>query len=194
MLEWPNIDFNLLKKINPDTLGWIHMEGTEVNYPVVRKRGDGYYLNHNFSGEESPHGCIFADTDGEFPGKRSMLSGHNMRDGSMFVNILFYYYEEGYYEKHPFIDLKTPDADYEIKVWGCIHFPYEYDFMLHIPKEKEAFCRWKEAIRNLCPFDPGFDLNYEDPIMVLRTCRSTYPVPDGTLMVVGTVIPVKRTI
>lgn len=192
MIEWPNIDFELLKRINPDTLGWIHIEGTQVNYPVVQGKGDGYYLRHNFSGEESPHGCIFAETDGEFPGKRSILTGHNMKDGSMFVNILFYYHEEGYYEKHPFIDLKTPDADYEIRVWGCIHFPYEYDFMCSVPKEKEAFCRWKEAIRNFSPFDSGFDLNYEDSIVVLRTCRSTVPAPDGTLIVVGTVIPVRE--
>ena len=189
MIEWPNIDFGLLKRINPDTLGWIHIEGTQVNYPVVQGNGDGYYLNHNFSREESPHGCIHVDTAGEFPGKRSVLSGHNMKDGSMFVNLLFYYHEEGYYEKHPFIDLKTPDADYVIRVWGCIHFPHEYDFMCRVPETKVSFRRWKKAIRKLCPFNSGFDLKYDDSIIVLRTCRSTFPTPDGSLMVVGVLLP-----
>ena len=189
MLEWPNIDFDLLKRINPDTIGWIHTEDTPVNYPVVQGHGDGYYLTHNFSCEESPHGCIYALTEGEFPGKRSVVVGHNMKDETMFVSMLYYRYEEGYFEKHPVIELKTPYANYEIKVWGSIDFGEDGLCMVYPPEEEDLFNEWKEEVRRLNLFDPGFDITYDDDIMVFCTCRPYLTVnPDGTLMVVGKVI------
>ena len=186
MIRGPDIDFELLRRVNPDVIGWIHLEGTPISYPVTKGCGD-YYLHHNVSREESPHGCIYAEFDGEFPTERFQLHGHNMKDNSMFTNILFYYFEDGFYEKHPVIDLKTPEADYGIRVWGTIHYPPGYEFMQCPPKEENAFRKWKKAIKALCPFEPTFDLALDDDIAVLCTCRPFQDEPYGTLIVVGKV-------
>ena len=59
---WPLIDLSELQSINPDCVGWIHIDGCPVNYPVVKQHFDrSYYLTHNFSGEESVHGQVCLD-------------------------------------------------------------------------------------------------------------------------------------
>ena len=188
MIKWPVINFRQLLELNPDTIGWIYLEGTPISYPVVQGHGNDYYLKHNFTGEESPHGCIYAEPGDAFPGRRSVLNGHNMKDSSMFSYLLFYYCEEGFADKHPVIELKTPDADYEIKVWGSIQFPRGYEFAAYPPRDEEVFAEWKKAIIRLCPFEPTFDLNCDDGIMVFCTCRPFNDEPDGTLIVIGKVL------
>lgn len=59
---WLFIDVDELRQINPDCVGWIHMDASPIDYPVVKQRFDrGYYLTHNFSGEESVHGQVVMD-------------------------------------------------------------------------------------------------------------------------------------
>ena len=188
MDKWPNIDFKKLLELNPDTLGWIYLDGTPLNYPVVQGHGDDYYLKHNFTGEESSHGCIYAEPGDAFPGRRTVLVGHNMKDCSMFAVLLFYYFDEEFIDKYPIIDLKTPDADYEIKVWSSIQFPRGYEFAAYSPVKEEAFALWKKTMINLCPFEPTFDLHCDDDIMVFCTCRPFLnKESDGTQIVIGKV-------
>ena len=189
MVKWPNIDFRQLKELNSDTIGWIYLEGTPLNYPVVQGHGDDYYLKHNFTFEPSPHGCIYAEPGEAFPGRRSVLNGHNMKDFSMFTSLLLYYCEEGFFDEHPVIDLKTPEADYEIRVWGSVQFPRGYGFAAHPPRDEEAFAQWKQAMINLCPFEAPFDLQCDDDIMVFCTCRPhKNNEAEGTLIVIGKVL------
>ena len=54
--EWPAVDFTSLQEINPDIVGWIYIEGTEINYPVVQSKDNQYYLKHLFSGEWNSSG------------------------------------------------------------------------------------------------------------------------------------------
>ena len=189
MVKWPNIDFRQLKELNPDTIGWIYLEDTPLNYPVVQGHGDDYYLTHNFTFEPSPHGCIYSEPGDAFPGRRSVLNGHNMKDCSMFAILLFYYCDEGFIDEHPVIELKTPESDYEIRVWGSVQFPNGYEFASFPPRDEESFAQWKQAMINLCPFEVPFDLQCEDDIMVLCTCRPfRNNESDGTLIVIGKVL------
>lgn len=185
MIEWPDIDFGFLKKINPDTIGWIYLDDTSISYPVVKGRDDGYYLRHNFSCEESPHGCIYAEFEDEFPGKRVYFVGHNMKDNSMFAYITYYYYDKGFVDRNPVINLKTPDADYDIRIWGTMHFPKECIYMLQPLKDERIFREWKAAIEKMCPFRPKFDLKFDDDIAIFGTCRPFKEVSDGVLIAVG---------
>ena len=188
MMNWPEIDFERLKRVNPRTIGWIRLKDTPIDYPIVQGPDGDFYLKHNFSDEESVHGCIFYLGNEAFPDKRGLLIGHAMKDGTMFVALHHYYFDDGFFEEHRTIDLKTGTADYVIRVWGAVLFSNDYLFMTRLPVSQEHFDEWKEIVRTYSPLEPDFDLQFDDDIMGLCTCRI---LPDtgewGTMMIVGRV-------
>lgn len=82
------IDFEGLRKINPDIVAWIRIEAAGIDYPVVQGEDNDYYLHHTFGGEPNIAGSIFMDyRNVDFIDEKVILYGHNMRDGSMFAGI-----------------------------------------------------------------------------------------------------------
>lgn len=82
------IDFESLRKINPDIVAWLRIEAAGIDYPVVRGVDNEYYLHHTFRGESNIAGSIFMDCRNEdFTDEKVILYGHNMRDGSMFAGL-----------------------------------------------------------------------------------------------------------
>lgn len=77
-----------LKSVNSDYKFWITIDDTVVDYPVVQRDNNDFYLNHNFYGEKNMSGAIFLDYENnELEDKNLILYGHNMKDGSMFADI-----------------------------------------------------------------------------------------------------------
>ena len=93
---------------NPDMVGWIRIDGTEVDYPVMYTPGEDYYLYRDFDKQESKQGCIFIDKHATLEPRDTNLlfHGHNMKDGSMFRTLLEYK-KESYYKEHPTIHFDT---------------------------------------------------------------------------------------
>ena len=84
------IDFSKLKEQNSDTVAWIKVNNTNIEYPVVKGRNNSFYLNHSFDKSKNSAGWIFADYKNKFDNtdKNIVIYGHNMRDGSMFGSML----------------------------------------------------------------------------------------------------------
>lgn len=111
---------NYLLSKNTDYVGWIQIEGTEINYPIVREREDDYYLTHTFSGEENPCGTIFMDRKCSFSqGGNTILYGHNMKDGSMFGSLKKFKKAE-YVKEHDTIRVHVGGKDYVFRVFACV--------------------------------------------------------------------------
>lgn len=122
--RWPRIDFEELASVNPDVLGWIHMDGTPVDYPIVAAHFDrSHYLAHNFSGEESCHGQVqLAFGCGKaIGGRNTVLSAHLMHDWSMFRAIRELSNQE-YADAHPVVEILTPTARYESRWFAATRF------------------------------------------------------------------------
>jgi len=103
---------NGLIEINPDYAGWISVNGTEIDYPIVRGADNEAYLDTLFSGGRNPSGTVFMDyrcLDG-FKGPVCVLYGHNMRDGSMFA-VLKRYLDPEFMESHDAITVTAPDGE-----------------------------------------------------------------------------------
>ena len=113
------IDFNYLKGINPDIVGWIFMEHENINYPVVLGEDNYYYLNHLPDRTVNRLGSIFMEyqNKADFSDDTTVLFGHNMLDDSMFAP-LEYYREQWYYDEHPSLYIFTPDATYRVDVFA----------------------------------------------------------------------------
>ena len=78
---------------NSDMVGWIRIDGTDIDYPVVQRVDEpNYYLKHDFAGRYTDYGCPFmqADCDALAPSDNLIIYGHNMKDGSMFADLAKY--------------------------------------------------------------------------------------------------------
>lgn len=110
-------EYRELVKENPDFAGWISIEETRIDYPVMQKKEEPeYYLHRNFYGEDSYAGVPFVGWgDLKDGGGAIFLYGHNMRNGTMFADLLKYR-KEGYLKDHPIIRLDSIYERHEYRV------------------------------------------------------------------------------
>jgi len=92
------IDFNKLKKRNPDTIAFIKVNGTNIEFPIVQTTNNDYYLTHNFNKEYNSAGWIFADYKNKLDGtdKNIIIYGHNTKGNTMFSSLNNILKEEWY--------------------------------------------------------------------------------------------------
>ncbi len=106
-----------LQKENKDIVAWIEIEGTNVNYPVLQGLDNDYYMTHNYKREYTSCGSIFLDKDYNFsiPSTNFLIYGHNMKNGTMFKDLLKYKSKD-FFNEHQTIRFTTSkeDAIYEI--------------------------------------------------------------------------------
>lgn len=178
--------YRALYRQNPDMIGWLRMDGTDIDLPVVQTPGDNeYYLRRGFDGLYSTGGTLFLDEQcsiaPEAPTANWLIYGHNMADGSMFGE-LTRYREESFYKKHPTF---TFDTIYETGTWqvvaaldtslGADALPYYTFFDAGTPSE------WQQrvdAILDLALYDTGVTPEYGQQLLTLSTCGNTKPATE----------------
>lgn len=119
------VDWDALKAINPDTVGWVYVPGTVINYPIVHTDNNEYYLSRNFEGSEgllAKHGAIFlaAENSADFADPNNLVYGHNMRDGSMFAAITGFP-EDDQFNAHRSVYILTPQGNYRLQTFSLVH-------------------------------------------------------------------------
>ena len=107
-----------LQKENADIVGWLEIENSKINYPVLQGKDNSFYMTHNYKKEYSVDGSIFLDKDYDWniPSTNLLLYGHNNRGSKeMFVDLMNYK-DQNYYKGHKTIRFttNTEDAQYEI--------------------------------------------------------------------------------
>lgn len=114
------IDFQMLKTQNPDTVAWLHIPETNIDYPIVQAEDNETYLHRNFFGEESRKGAIFLDfeTPETLDGRNNVIYGHHMKDGTMFRDIARFKDPE-YFKSHRNFQIYTPDRTICLKAVSC---------------------------------------------------------------------------
>ena len=116
------IQFDQLKAMNPDIVGWLKIEGTSIDYPIVQTDNNETYLDTDFEGKKNPSGAIFLDYESEpdFSGRHNILYGHHMKNGSMFKDIIKYK-EESFFKEHQIITVYTPDREYHLRPFTVLY-------------------------------------------------------------------------
>lgn len=112
VIEENKIDWNYLKSINEDIIGWIEIERTQINYPILKDNDNIYYLNHNYLKNYNSNGSIFTLDEKPFENSETLLYGHNMKNGTMF-SILGNYLNKDFLFSHQKIKIYTPSKNYE---------------------------------------------------------------------------------
>ena len=136
------LDWDSLIAQNSDVRAWVYLDGTIINYPIVRGSDNSFYLTHMFNKAYSGAGTFFMDANApdNFETFNTVVYGHHMRDGSMLALIEKYYSQE-FYEEHKQLELITPNAKYHLKVIG-FELVYStsdaYNYNFSNDKEKQA--------------------------------------------------------
>lgn len=170
------VDFSNLLKINDDIIGWIYMEDTVVNYPLLQGENNLYYLDKTLYKKYLASGSIYLDCDNEpdFSDAHSIIFGHNMKNHTMFGD-LSDLRDEDYLKEHPYVDLILTDG-----TW----MRYEICSMYRAHVEDGTFRAPLNKAKNFKPFmeliteknmyaDSELDLpvvQEEDKVLTLSTC------------------------
>lgn len=168
--SWPQVDFAGLYQINPDVVGWIYVEGTDINYPIVQGPDNTYYLNRLFNGSHNSAGCIFLDAGCafDFSGRHSIIYGHHMKDQSMFYGLMNYK-KQAFYDEHPVGLLVTPDAYYKIQFFsGYVSDTWANAWELHFTDSE--YSSWLDEIQDRSCFASAYTPEYSDRVVTLSTC------------------------
>lgn len=182
-------EYRDLLEYNPDLVGWLRIEGTEINYPVVQTPDQPeYYIDRDFDGEYNTHGCLFADGNCDVENSDNVtIYGHHMNDGTMFGG-LQKYDEYDYWKAHPVIyfDTLTEHRRYEIfavfRTTATVGQGFPYHRFIDAATEEE-FDQFVDKCKALSVYNTGIDPVFGEPLICLSTCE--YSQHNGRYVVVG---------
>ena len=167
---WPQVDFESLSAINPDIIGWIIIEDTNINYPVVQGEDNDFYLTHQFDKTKNRAGCLFLDiaNDPDFANQNQIIYGHYTKDKSMFYQLRGYKGQD-FYDAHPTGWLITPDGAFRLHFFsGYVSSTqgdgWQTDF------SDGSYARWLSARQKKSLFSSPVVPTEEDAILTLSTC------------------------
>ncbi|MBQ9685866.1 MAG: class B sortase [Oscillospiraceae bacterium] len=180
-----------LYELNSDLFGWLCMDGTSVNYPVMYSpdRPD-YYLNRAFDGSYSGSGVLFIDGRCPADGNYYIIYGHHMQNKTMFGQLPKYMDEE-FRNEHPVFQFDTlyEHREYEIiavflsRIYddneNNVFRYYEYTDL----SDENIFTEYIREVKQAALYDTGISAEYGDDLLVLSTCN--YHTADGRLVVVA---------
>lgn len=174
--------FEPLLEINSDVVGWVKIEDTKLDYPVMQAKDNNYYLRRNIHKEYALAGSIFMDYRNQRNGsdKNIIIYGHHMKDGSMF-KALMDYKEEGFYQEHPLIKYDTIEESTKWQIFSMYITDTEFDYIRTDFDSHEKYEDFLKEIQNRSLYDTGVQVSKEDKILTLSTC--TYEFDDARFTV-----------
>lgn len=183
--------FESVYKDNEDLVGWIYIEDTPVDYPVMQTKHDPeYYLHRDFYHKYSSHGVPFLEVECDIESSDNLLIyGHHMRDGTMFA-VLEKYKNESFFQLHSIIkfDTLTEEREYQViaafKTQANTGDSTNYSFQNYIELDsEEEFNIFYNDIKSRSIYDTGVNAEYGDTFITLTTCE--YSSENGRMVVIA---------
>ena len=184
-------EYKTLYSKNKRLIGWLKIDDTNIDYPVMQTENNEYYLDHNFNQEYDKNGSLFLDCDcNVYPRSTNMIIyGHHMKSGSMFGN-LQKYAKESYGKKHSVIEFDTiyEKATYQVmyvfrsQVYNEDDVVFKYYQFIEANSEEE-FNFYMKEMASMSLYDTGVTANFGDSLLTLSTCDSSQT--DGRFVVVA---------
>ena len=169
------VDFKKLKEQNSDTVAYLKVDNTDVEYVVVKGNDNEYYLNHSFNKEYNVAGWIFADYKNKFDGtdKNIIIYGHNMQDGSMFASLKRILTSNWQNNETKQITLVTENNTITYEIFSSYTInPEEYYIKTNF-KDDETYLEFLNTLKQRTFYDYNIDVNTNDKILTLSTCTGT---------------------
>lgn len=178
-----------LHEENPDCIGWITIEGTRIDYPVMYRPGDkNYYLHRDFNGEYSANGCLYLAEEC-VPGDSDnlIIYGHHMNSGKMFAD-LEKYKDEEFYKEHQVIQFRTIWGNEEYEILAAFVTPVytgnDFNYYNFIKAQKgEDYEYFIREIKRKGIYETKVTAFYGEKLLTLSTCE--YSQKNGRMVVVA---------
>lgn len=190
-----------LYKANDDIIGWVTIEDTKIDYPVMQTQSNPeYYIHLGFDEEYSASGTPFMDAASDIfiPTSNFLIYGHNMKNGTMFHDLLKYESKE-FYEEHKTFKFDTiykgGQGEYQViaaaysKIYPKDSNKFKYYQCAGITTESE-FNDYIRGVKAISAYDTGVTAEYGDQLVTLSTCA--YHTEEGRFFVVAKRIDAKQ--
>lgn len=184
-------EYETLYNKNKRMIGWLKIEDTNIDYPVLQTTDNIFYLDHNFEQEYDRNGSLFLDAECDIVHRNTnlIIYGHHMRSGKMFGN-LNKYSSESYYKEHPTIQFDTiyEKGTYQVmyvfrsKIYNEDEIVFKYYQFFDAVSEKEFTSNMQEMAA-LSLYDTGVTASFGDELLTLSTCDNSET--DGRFVVVA---------
>ena len=167
------VDYDSLKAVNDDYVGWLYMEGSGISYPVVRGTDNTKYLSVLITGEANSNGTLFVDAinKGDFSDPNTIIYGHNMDSTGEMFGTLKSYREGSSYSASPYFYIITKNKTYRYSIVSVATVP-STDKVYDVFSEKgDTFREWIDYILSISAIETDTSMVTEDSDFVtLSTC------------------------
>lgn len=170
------VDFETLKAKNADTVAWIKVNNTNIDFPIVKDPDNSYYLKHNFNKESNGAGWIFADYRNNFDelDKNTIIYGHNRRNGTMFSNLEYLMKNTWSFEnENKIFYFSTETQNYEAEIFSVYMIKATKLTIPNVFTDNSEFQNYITSLKELSIHDFNVEISDDDNIITLCTCDST---------------------
>ena len=170
-----SVDWNELKKINKDIIGWVYFTGLpQISYPVLQADDNEYYVHRTYdlSSDTSKAGCIFMDyrMADDFSSPYSIIYGHNVRDGSM-LSDLARLKDQTLYDEEPYFWILTPEGNYRYQIFSIFQCHRSADvFQRSFDSWGEDFSKWQNELKLRNSMQRNVELKEDGHVIAFSTC------------------------
>lgn len=181
-----------LKQENQDIIGWIQIDNTIIDYPLLQTTDNSYYLTHNYKKEKSKYGSIYAKNESNIQDNSSniIIYGHNMKDEQMFNNLLKYE-DKNFYNEHKEIKIATENEENIYSIVSVFKSRVFYQDEKNVFRyynytkfeNEEEYNTFIDNCKKIQLYDTGISAKYGEQLITLITCE--YSQENGRMVVVA---------
>lgn len=167
-----DVNFDNLKKINSDVVGWIKVNGTNINYPFVQSKDNKYYLTHSFSKSYNNAGWVFLDyRNNNINNRNTIIYAHGRTDKTMF-GTLRKVLNNGWINNtnNYVIKISTEKENSLWQIFSIYHIPTTNDYLQTEFKDKREYQRFLNILKNRSNHNFNTSITSNDTILTLSTC------------------------
>lgn len=171
-----NVNLNYYISKNNETVGWIQVNGTNINYPIVQHKDNNFYLEHDFYKRKTNIGWIFADyrNDMENLNNNTIIYGHNLVNRTMFGSIPYMLSKKWFNHKNnQYIKLSTKTSNSIWQIFSVYKITPTTDYLQSVFNSIDNYQNFLNTLKNRSIKNFNVDLNYTDKIITLSTCDDT---------------------
>lgn len=172
-MDYIEVDFSDLERKNQEVVAWILVNGTNINYPVVKHSDNEYYLNHSFYGTKNEAGWVFMDYRNQIKDfdKNTILYAHGRKNGSMFGSLRNILNSNWYQNSNNYvIKLSTKYENSLWQVFSVYHIPTTNDYIQVDFQDSYRFSSFLDLISKRSNYDFKTQVKDTDRILTLSTC------------------------